>query len=47
MVFNINRDPGERYVLKGGEYDKAMKIISPIVVEHKATLEKGKHFDTL
>jgi len=41
VVFNINRDPGEKYVLKGREYNQAMKIISPIVAEHKATLEKG------
>ena len=44
ILFNIDRDPGEKYMIgpKSAEYKSAMSIIAPIVAKHRRTLVKGR-----
>jgi len=44
IVFNVERDIGEKYKLgpRSAEYRNAMKVIRPIVEQHKATMIAGE-----
>ena len=44
VVFNVNRDPGEKYMLnhRSAEYKAAMAVISKVVKEHQEQLEPGQ-----